>query len=107
MGMRFLVTGLDEPGERRRVEGLLRQCGGVVVDSIPPVDVRTHPDIVVGLCASMSSGSSGSKRLLVLRQCSKGFPVQVTLHAPASSHGAWLACVSHLSAASQKVQQAR
>ncbi|KAK9835069.1 hypothetical protein WJX81_008452 [Elliptochloris bilobata] len=37
-GMRLLVTGLDEPGERRRVEGLLRHCGAVVCDAIPPVD---------------------------------------------------------------------
>ncbi len=40
-GMRFLVTGMDAPGERRRIEAALRRCGGCVLDAIPPADVRS------------------------------------------------------------------
>jgi len=39
-GMRFLVTGMDTPGERRRLEAALWRCGGAVLDAIPPADVR-------------------------------------------------------------------
>ena len=84
--MRFLVTGLDEPGERRRLEGLLRQCGGAVVDAIPPVDVRILRHGLLHAPASVWVNRLVSVECSYLYvSASRGVHCQMALHAP--NHG--------------------